>query len=129
MRRSANTDPVQKWMKSMKKKLRKKAFKMKAKFILSVILPGVIVFLGTATARIFLRMSLRKAAASVKTAKEKPDKPARWAATPPAEHPVQDAPDAQAAGPDEAVRPEPAVLTREKPEFVTPEAVGTETVR
>lgn len=67
MKRKANTDPVEKWMKAAKKKLKKKAFRMKAKIILSVVLPGLIVLLGTAAARIFLRMALRKAGSRIKT--------------------------------------------------------------
>ncbi len=66
MKRKANTDPVEMWIKAAKKKLKKKAFRMKAKIILSVVLPGLIVLLGTAAARIFLRMALRRAGSGIK---------------------------------------------------------------
>ncbi len=144
MNRSKNSDPVQAWMRSMKKKLKKKAFKMKLKFVLSVVLPGAIVLLGTATARIFLRMTLRKAGSGIQTAPDgKKHKEAEHAdgilAWP--EHKVTAGTEAatdseaeSASGPADAaetppaVSPEPVALESAPPEFVMPEAVETEIV-
>lgn len=153
MTRKTNTDPIQAWMKILKKKLKKRAFRMKVKIVLSVVLPGAIVLLGTATARIFLRMALRKAGSGIKTdLKEKKQKKTKrgdgilaWpehedaagTVSNPEESDTEcigrsdaettDAADAVNAA--ESIRPEPVVLESSRPDFVTPETAETEVLK
>lgn len=98
-----------------KKRLKKLSFRLKAKLFLTVILPGFIILLALETARTFLRVSLRDAAARIQPPDTASDAAAR----------VQSLDTASDAAATERIPFRPDTF---RPEFIAPRPVKSEIV-
>ncbi len=116
-------NPIQAEFQAIRRKWKRKAFRMKAKLFLTAVLPVLMALIGTAAARIFLRMKLRKAASGLKPAVSASSAVKAWP-EPESETSSEDACQKTAKAAAD-IPAEPVSLERTRPEFVKPEAVET----
>ena len=118
-------NPIQAEFQAIRRKWKRKAFRMKAKLFLTAVLPVLMALIGTAAARIFLRMKLRKAASGLKPAVSAASAVKAWP-EPESESVTSSEDTCQKTAKAAAdIQAEPVSLERTRPEFVKPEAVET----